>query len=721
MDITIIFERDLPYGARYRVNTDDKEITFTDIIREFIQMAQNYNHPLNFTGRRYYALDVSNSFTEPKYIEITNPDTKVWDIPFTDFDLYISNHPPSFPCPTEFCVNSTTTFLEEDPLDSMIHEGLILVESKDYHNSVKIFQEAREEYPNDPRPIIHLVEILLLVHKYKPALTFVSANILKFPNNTRMKILNAKTHYKNCLYTEALEILKSIQDPMITNDIDQQDIYYLKAKTLIKLECYSEADALIKLLKGQLKPNLKIVKLIALFYFVRGNILESIKTMVNSCVHNPNYLDLQKYIGKYITSYKSANILLNELYDGIQDANQMFFLGKTYYDYGRCDQADSYLVKAFMLNTKSAAISLIYIKNQIAQVFDPMSVLKVINTFLYISRPLPSFLLCDTYCSLDGLLQLPLCADFNQFVKKSPPMELKLLEYGKIVSPYSTAELETIEIIMTYQLYLFQNGMITQSKQLVRPKLFQYALNKTIISDTAKAAWILWAFSPTIQLPLPLYKPIYVIGYETVIPIAFRIIDFRGEKRILRPILIQGLSYTTLAKRTNAPYFEFQRHLNLIPEYSTVIFDIGKIDCKYYIKEALKMIHFASTKEAMMTPIELFIDAIKQLRADRNIRILVHPVMPTNNRHSQHFIQFNQLLKAAIEELETTINEVQFLDFVDEMLEGENKAVNGEFIYNNTTWNHKYLPLMENYINTHLPLNPFPDSNPSDPIDPDFD
>ena len=191
---------------------------------------------------------------------------------------------------------------------------------------------------------------------------------------------------------------------------------------------------------------------------------------------------------------------------------------------------------------------------------------------------------------------------------------------------------------------------------------------------------------------------------------------------ILQPIMIQGLSYTSLAKRQNPAYFEFSRRMNLIPEYSTIIFDFGRVDCKQAIIEGTKLVVCSTKMEALMDPINNLVKGIKKIGKKRKIRIIIHPVMATINRVHFQVLEFNSLLKEAINELEKTINEVQFIDIVDQCLCEENKQLKDEYYFNKVSWNSKYLPIMEEYLNTHLPKEPFPKNiQPTDPIDPDFE
>lgn len=721
MEITIILARDVPYGAVYHANFDELNTRFDIIIERFSQIIKkNLSIKFNKEDYRYFILDTNNPFSAPSYTEITDLDMELKMVHYSSFDLYISQDEPQFECPTELAVNSTTKLTEEETLESLIHEGMIQMEAKDFSKAIKAFQEAHDNFPDDPRPVQCIIEILLLLHRYKNALSLISSHLHMFPTNVKLQYLNAKAHYKNGLYKQCLDLVRSIQ--LAKDERDIVEINVLHIKTLLKLNCIAEADSMIALLKKDSETNIKLVKLVAKVYLTRGNLLEAVRVMLASCVYNPNYEDLQKFIGKYIINYKSSAILFNEMFDCFKDPAQMFFLAKTFYDYGRCDQANSCFIQAFMMQTKSAAMTLMIIKNSIAMILPPSKILEMTNIFLYASIPLASFLYGQECGSINHLVKPPLKSDFNQANEKKKAEQLVPFKSGTIESSLSTAQLETIEIIMTLQIYLFINGYITQAQNIVPKKVFDIAITKTIISETARASIILNAFLPTIPRPLPILKPIYLFGYETIIPISYHTINFRGQQMILQPVMIQGLSYTTLAKRKNPAYFEFARRMNLVPEYSTVIFDFGRADCKDAIIESTKLIFCSTKMEALMNPINNLVKGIKKLRKKRKIRILVHPVMMTNNRAHLQVIEFNNLLKEAINELEKTINEVQFIDIVDQCLNGENKQLKDELYFNKVAWNSNYLPIMEEYLNINLPKNPFPKNiQPADSIDPDLE
>lgn len=720
MDFTIILNRETPFGTRYHANFDELNTTFGTIVDIFTQLAKKNSIKINVEEYRYFLLDTTDPFVAPPCTEITDFDMDLTMVNYANFELYISLDEPNFACPTDFAVNPSSTLVEEEPLECLIHEGMILIEAKDFQNAIKALQEAHEQFPDDPRPIQYISEIFLLLHKYKPALTLITSHLPMFPTNVKLQFLNAKAHYKNGLYKQSLEILNSIQ--LAKDERDIVEINVLHIKNLIKMNCIAEADSLISLLKKDSETNIKLVKLVAKIHLTRGNLLEAVRVMLASCVYNPNYEDLQKFIGKYICSYQASAILFNEMFDCFKDPAQMFFLAKTFYDYGRCDQANSCFIQAFMMQTKSPAMTLMLIKNSIAMLQPPSKIIEILNIFLYASAPIASFIFSSKCTNIDKLIDLPLKSDFDQTNQKIEGKQLGPPITGNVESLLTTSQLETIEIIMTLQIYLFVNGYVTQSSKLITASIYDILLTKTIISDTAKAAFILAAFTPTIPRPLPVLKPIYLFGYETIIPISYHTINFRGKNMLLQPVMIQGLSYTTFSKRKNPAYFEFERRMNLVPEYSTVIFDFGRSDCKEAIVEGTKLIAFTTKLDAFMVPINHLINGIKKLRKKRKIRILVHPVMPTNNKIHSQVIEFNNVLKEAINELAKSINEVQFIDIIDKCLNIEDKQLKKEFYFNKITWNSNYLPIMEEFLNNHIPNNPFSlNISPTDSIDPDLE
>ncbi|OHT12379.1 hypothetical protein TRFO_17872 [Tritrichomonas foetus] len=725
MEFTIIFYCDPPFGALYHVNADELEKTFNEIKIDFFENVKEnigLDFDFDFNSCRIYALDMSNPLIAPPYTEITDLNLPISSIKYAKFDLLVSPYDPYFQPPTDVGFNELSAQNDETPGDSLIQEGFILVEAKDYHNALKIFQEVRELLPNDPRPIHYLIEILLKMHKYKQALVFAQSHVQIFPSDIRMQVLNAKAHYKNKNYKKSLKILRSIQSVSKMSQKDTQIINVLMVKNLIAMDCISEANILISTLRREFDTNIKLVKLSAKLEIAQGDLLEATKLVLSSLVYNPNYQDLQKFIGKYIIGYKAASIFMNEMFDCFKDPNQMFFLAKTFYDYGRCDQAHPCFVQAFMMQTKKPSMALMLLKNSIAKNLVATKIIEIVNCFLFASYPLVSFLFGTRNYNIDHIIGKPPVSDFNQETEKKPPSQMKQMKYENFESPFITSQLETIEIIMLLQIYLFTNGFISAAERLVPHNLLQFMLPRTIISKTARTSLLVLSFVPTIERPLPILQPIYVFGYESVVPIAYRTIDFRGTKMILQPIMIQDLSYENFAQKKNPAYFEFSRRIYNIPEYSTLIFEFGRSDCRKYVIEATKMIDFSSLREALLEPILSLVEGIKDLRSQRKLRILIHPVMVTGSKFHQRFIDFNKLLKEKIDELSNEIEELQFLDFYNEMLEETQNTLKEEFVYDNKIWNSNYLPIMEKYINTNMPKKPFPPiEEPLKFIDPDFE
>ena len=728
MNILVFLHPEPSFWRLYTFSEFDLETSLgiirDDFLRQLKSASENVNN-INISNLKFFLIDISNPFKDVEGKEITDFSTQISSYKDTQIDICVSSETPVLNCPTFLTAGEYFKISDQLTVDQVIQKGYSFYENKDYQIALDVFHELRESNPNDPRPLHYIIQIMLKMGKYIKALSFSRLQLQRFPQNIRLQILTAKAYYKCKDYQQSLLILRSVLSKGTNIEKDRLEANLLIIKNLILLDEIKEALSLTKILKKESQQNPKFLKLLIKIKLAQGNIIKASRLILTLCFYEANYKILQKFIGKYITSYKAESIFLGEVCDCFNDPNQLFFIAKTFYDYGRCNQARPIFSKIFLMQSYNPAFALMQLKNEISHNPQLNTLIEIVNTFLFSSYPLSSFLINNNCLNINNIIGKNVLPDFS----KSQILEstdnnfvCKRLKYEKSESNYFTDQLEAIEIILLLQIYLFTNGYITASEKIFLPKLLQTHLSKTIISQTAKLSIMILSFIPGIRRPLSVVKPIFVFGCEAAVPIAYHIINFRGEQRLLQPVIIQDLTFDNLGMENNPAYFEFEKKIQTVPEFGTIIFSLGWFDCKRSINKALKKIKFKSIREASLQPINQFAKAIIKLRKSRQIRILIHPIMVTNHKFFPKFLDFNILLKEKINLICQEITELQFLDFYEELLDDEKQKLKEEYVFNKRTWNSNYLPIMENYINTHIPERTFsPENSPLYPIIPDIE
>lgn len=144
--------------------------------------------------------------------------------------------------------------------------------------------------------------------------------------------------------------------------------------------------------------------------------------------------------------------------------------------------------------------------------------------------------------------------------------------------------------------------------------------------------------------------PIYVCGDSHCLSPAWQsVIDEKGQRRLLKPLLVTGLKCWYLRPECKFyPKRQFEEALRHIPEKSTVVFIFGEIDCREGILLAVEKCKYESIEQGIDKAVSVYVETLKKIAKARNLNVYVHPVNPVLDVTRTMVLKFNAALHAIV-------------------------------------------------------------------------
>lgn len=190
-------------------------------------------------------------------------------------------------------------------------------------------------------------------------------------------------------------------------------------------------------------------------------------------------------------------------------------------------------------------------------------------------------------------------------------------------------------------------------------------------------------------LPLKKYpgnskSPIlYMLGDSHCLSPAWDKIQLNNSNYLIKPILVTGCKIWHLR---DGAFFHaktnFYRAIEHIPEYSTVIFIFGEIDCREGILSALIKGEYSSPKKAIELLINIYVKRIiETIKARKLAHVYVHQIPPVLDATRSIVNEFNQLMEKRVYALKN--DKITWLGFKGDLLD-EDGNFNAKFNLDDT-------------------------------------
>ncbi|PNH11189.1 E3 ubiquitin-protein ligase [Tetrabaena socialis] len=215
------------------------------------------------------------------------------------------------------------------------------------------------------------------------------------------------------------------------------------------------------------------------------------------------------------------------------------------------------------------------------------------------------------------------------------------------------------------------------------------------------AAWSLPppdAPSPVPQPPAASLPPLFLCGDSHCLSAAWRVVTLRGERRLLRPLLVTGCKLWHLRPASVFyPKAQFEAAIRMLPQGAQVcelvakrrtvrsccpcagwqvVLLLGEIDCREGLLLAVQKGKYEAVSEGIAATVAIYLDLARSLLADpRALELLIHPLPPVLNE-TRHIVQpFAAALRAAVAGARAAdaalAARLHYLDFFDTLLTAE--------------------------------------------------
>ncbi|GBG00012.1 hypothetical protein Rsub_12790 [Raphidocelis subcapitata] len=218
-------------------------------------------------------------------------------------------------------------------------------------------------------------------------------------------------------------------------------------------------------------------------------------------------------------------------------------------------------------------------------------------------------------------------------------------------------------------------------------------------------------------------RPLYVLGDSHCLPVAWRHVTLRGERRLLRPLLVTGVKAWHLRRGGSFyPARQFWATAAALPRGAEVVLVVGEIDAREGLLQALEGLKYDSLEAAIDAVAAAYASALERLCRGFGLRVFAHPAPPALPEAASLVCALNAALRARASEAATAGLAVRWLDFEAGLLEahpaaskearqggggsepdgssgGAGPQLRREFCLDGTHLSPAYLPLLEEALN----------------------
>lgn len=689
-----------PIMKVFRLTGQDSKVTFKNVIDKFAEICNIKDGiQLKLDQLNLYLIDNTYPYMEPVPKEITNLDFPVMELNLDNFELILSTEIPKLKSPISQPTTAEVTKTDADAaqFEDLIQKGQISLATKDYNNAWGMFRHARVLNDQDYRPLYYSTKILMATHRYNIALANATTGLQLFPFSREMHMLYAKLHYKMEKYSNAIDMYQFTLYNWEISKQEKHTVYCKIAKCMIAMGRLGEALSLIE----NVKDNVGCIFTTANIYLIQDDFYKACKKAISAFFITPDYKRMEVFIANAITSKERAEIFLTELGDTKTDPSTLFFFGSSLYKCGEFHLSLDYLLQALAKSSMVSSIAVLTLKAIIANGGKEEVVLQFVKKFLELNIT-KNF--TDAISPI--LLKKEQKDDFTDTTQYSP-LPMKNVAFEKEEPSFRTEDIDTLSLIITFMIYMFQGGYVKLTQEIceaLSPLILPFEMTNTICAGDSLAFCYLTALCPSIPRPLnSSLQKLFVIGDRSPLCISHREIFCLGEKRIVQPIIIEGLSLRSLSEKRRTPQHSLLRNAILnLPEGSVVMLFFGTEDVlRGKIKQTVRM-EYDTIEQAYQENVNTYTIAASQLVDQIRGTVLVHPVVPTSPVLAPQTLVFDSLLKEKIESVGLVKKQLMYVDILDYIMKEDKSAILPELEYNDFFMSCEYANHLSKYFEEHF-------------------
>jgi len=427
--------------------------------------------------------------------------------------------------------------------------------------------------------------------------------------------------------------------------------------------------------------------------------------ILNAVAHRKNDTKFHSYFADMVQENGGYDALRKQMHDLWFDAQTVLYIGTFLRECGALEECLKLVKHAFSLSaSNNVALLVLHIHENLCLVQEGLAhVAGFFNSSLehqVVRRiDLSPFAKVIKYIEKNETEQLEtyVCQQL------APEKEAKMpLPKGNL----SSTELELLALYFTVVKIFYVNGYLSAVPLFIKllDPLFKANEKLHLTSIRNEQAYYRCMSQIYETLPPPTQSTsatpkLYFVGESHVLPAAWRTVKGTSNEFTIHPVLVTGLKINHLRKESRFyTKFSLQHALNDVPQGAACVFAFGEIDCREGIVRAVEKCSYDSVEECMKSLVEVYVKCLLDVQKKKKAKIFVHPVPPVLAETLENVVKFNTILKARV----VKTPKLLWLDFFDDLLDGEGGQMKAEYEFDGTHLNPSYLSLLERSIEKHL-------------------
>ena len=419
---------------------------------------------------------------------------------------------------------------------------------------------------------------------------------------------------------------------------------------------------------------------------------EAIAVLMSALVHSKGNRDIRKPVAELLSRPGGMSVFENQLSDAWESSESMMYTADILRESGAMKQSLELVIRAGQLSPCDPSICL-YLVHTYEILYEHNKAFLATRAFM--NKNLALKIGNISFSQIVPFLQ-QVTEDIYLSMSNAPVTVFPIFNHQDDVGKALDSEFQQLGLLFTLVKILFVKGALNLVEPLlpILDKLHEgRGLHLTILRNEAAfysciSHVMKVPFSPLPQDP----EFIYFASDSHCISASWRLINYRGKPCIIHPLLATGVKIWHIRKEGYFyPKFSLLNALKAIPDSSVVIFNIGEIDCREGLFQAINSCKYDTMEEAIETAVAIYIRFLEEQKEQHDFVTFVHPVFPILDETRGVVLQFNEKLEKCVR------NSVglHWLDLLDELLVNEHSELNSEYKLDGTHVHPKYVSLLE--------------------------
>lgn len=558
-----------------------------------------------------------------------------------------------------------------------------------------ICAQALQVEENNFSALSCLAEIYLEAGRPNLALEYIEAAVKVNPNNAALSYILGNCLAENERLEDATKAYIKCMINLETSGASQREIHNVQAAIAKIFAKQGNIQMAQELFANVLKEDDTHVESLRGFAIhTAGNseedLHEAIAIMTSALVQSKGNREIRKQFAGLLNCPGGMGVFKNQLSEAWESSESMMYMADILRDAGAIKQALELVNRAHQLSP-----------------LDPSVCLYLVHTYEILNEHNHAFSEARTFMKENRSLKIgnisfsqivPFLEQVteNIYLNNAPLTVFPNLNDQDGVAKALDSEFQQLGLLFTLVKILFIKGALNLVEPLlpVLDKLHDGRnLHLTLLQNEAA---FYSCISHVMKVPFsPLHQNlgfVYFASDSHCISPAWRLINYRGKPHVIHPLLATGVKIWHMRKENCFyPKFSLLNALNAIPDSSVVIFNIGEIDCREGLLQAINSCKYDTMEEAIETVVEIYVRFLQEQMEQRDFYTFVHPVFPVLDETRTVVLQFNEKLEKCIK----NCNGLHWLDFLDTLLANGHSEFNSSYKLDGTHVHPKYVTLLE--------------------------